>query len=51
MPARHGRSLIRRSGLDARYGEEICAGINLKGSQSATAEEIRDFGKGQIAHD
>jgi fatty-acyl-CoA synthase len=35
---------------DPRYGEEICAWIKLKGDQSATAEEIREFCKGQIAH-
>jgi fatty-acyl-CoA synthase len=35
---------------DPRYGEEICAWIKLRDGQSATAEEIRDFCKGQIAH-
>jgi fatty-acyl-CoA synthase len=35
---------------DPRYGEEICAWIKLKVGQSATAEEIREFCKGQIAH-
>jgi fatty-acyl-CoA synthase len=35
---------------DPRYGEEICAWIKLKGDQTATAEEIREFCKGQIAH-
>jgi fatty-acyl-CoA synthase len=35
---------------DPRYGEEICAWIKLKAGQSATAEEIREFCKGQIAH-
>jgi fatty-acyl-CoA synthase len=35
---------------DARYGEEICAWIKLHEGRSATAEEIRDFCKGQIAH-
>jgi fatty-acyl-CoA synthase len=35
---------------DPRYGEEICAWIKLKGGQSATPEEIREFCKGQIAH-
>jgi len=35
---------------DPRYGEEICAWIKLKSGQSATAEEIREFCKGQIAH-
>jgi fatty-acyl-CoA synthase len=35
---------------DPRYGEEICAWIKLKDGQGATAEEIRAFCKGQIAH-
>ena len=35
---------------DAKYGEEICAWIKLHAGQSATAEEIREFCKGQIAH-
>ncbi len=35
---------------DQKYGEEICAWIKLREGQSATAEEIKDFCKGQIAH-
>jgi len=35
---------------DVKYGEEICAWVKLREGQSATAEEIRDFCKGQIAH-
>jgi fatty-acyl-CoA synthase len=35
---------------DAKYGEELCAWIVLKSGQSATADEVRDFCKGQIAH-
>jgi fatty-acyl-CoA synthase len=35
---------------DPRYGEEICAWIKLHNGQTATAEEIREFCKGQIAH-
>ena len=35
---------------DAKYGEELCAWIVLKAGQSATAENIRDFCKGKIAH-
>jgi len=35
---------------DVKYGEEICAWIKLRDGQQATAEEIRDFCKGQIAH-
>ncbi|MCW5748277.1 MAG: AMP-binding protein [Alphaproteobacteria bacterium] len=35
---------------DPRYGEEICAWVKLRDGQTATADEIRDFCKGQIAH-
>jgi fatty-acyl-CoA synthase len=35
---------------DPKYGEEVCAWIKLHAGQSATAEEIREFCKGQIAH-
>jgi fatty-acyl-CoA synthase len=35
---------------DTKYGEELCAWIILKAGQSATAENIRDFCKGKIAH-
>ena len=35
---------------DARYGEEICAWIKLHQGSTATAEEIREFCKGEIAH-
>ncbi|MBL6617286.1 MAG: AMP-binding protein [Reyranella sp.] len=35
---------------DPRYGEEICAWIKLHQGSSATAEEIREFCKGEIAH-
>ncbi|MEJ1161089.1 AMP-binding protein [Prosthecomicrobium sp. N25] len=35
---------------DARYGEELCCWIVTRPGQSATAEEIRDFCRGQIAH-
>jgi fatty-acyl-CoA synthase len=35
---------------DQKYGEEICAWVKLREGQSATAEEIREFCKGQIAH-
>ncbi len=35
---------------DAKYGEEVCAWIVLKPGQEATAEEIRDFCRDQIAH-
>jgi fatty-acyl-CoA synthase len=35
---------------DERYGEEVCAWIVLKPGESATADEIRAFCQGQIAH-
>jgi fatty-acyl-CoA synthase len=35
---------------DPRYGEELCAWIKLRDGESATAEEIRAFCQGQIAH-
>ena len=35
---------------DPRYGEAVCAFIVLKAGQSASAEEIRAFCAGQIAH-
>ncbi len=35
---------------DQKYGEEVCAWIKLRGGETATAEEIREFCKGQIAH-
>ncbi len=35
---------------DQKYGEEVCAWIKLRDGQTATAEEIREFCKGQIAH-
>ncbi len=35
---------------DSKYGEELCAWIILKSGQSATADEIRAFCKGSIAH-
>lgn len=35
---------------DPRYGEEICAWIKLHQGSTATAEEIREFCKGEIAH-
>ena len=35
---------------DKRYGEELCAWIITKPGQMVTADEIRDFCKGQIAH-
>jgi fatty-acyl-CoA synthase len=35
---------------DAKYGEELCAWIRLRDGQQATADEIREFCRGQIAH-
>ncbi|MDN8613148.1 AMP-binding protein [Variovorax ginsengisoli] len=35
---------------DKKYGEELCAWIIAKPGQSVTADEVRDFCKGQIAH-
>jgi fatty-acyl-CoA synthase len=35
---------------DDKYGEELCAWIQLKDGQTAVAEEIQAFCKGQIAH-
>ncbi len=35
---------------DLTFGEEVMAWIMLKQGQSATAEEIRDFCRGKIAH-
>jgi fatty-acyl-CoA synthase len=35
---------------DKKYGEELCAWIIARPGQSLSADEIRDFCKGQIAH-
>jgi fatty-acyl-CoA synthase len=35
---------------DPKYGEELCAWILLRNGQTATADEIREFCRGQIAH-
>jgi fatty-acyl-CoA synthase len=35
---------------DPRYGEELCAWVRLRDGENATAEEIRAFCQGQIAH-
>ncbi|XP_042361530.1 medium-chain acyl-CoA ligase ACSF2, mitochondrial-like [Plectropomus leopardus] len=35
---------------DERLGEQVCACIRLRGGQMSSAEEIRDFCKGQISH-
>jgi fatty-acyl-CoA synthase len=35
---------------DPKYGEEVCAWIKLREGQQATADEIRAYCKGKIAH-
>jgi fatty-acyl-CoA synthase len=35
---------------DERFGEEVCAWIQLKAGQQATEAEVRDFCKDRIAH-
>jgi fatty-acyl-CoA synthase len=35
---------------DGKFGEEVCAWIQLKPGTSSTAEEIREFCQNQIAH-
>jgi fatty-acyl-CoA synthase len=35
---------------DSKYGEEVCAWIVLRPGEDATAEEIQEFCRGQIAH-
>jgi fatty-acyl-CoA synthase len=35
---------------DERFGEELCAWIRLRSGFTATAEEIREFCRGQISH-
>jgi fatty-acyl-CoA synthase len=35
---------------DPKYGEEVCAWVKLREGQEATAEEIRAYCKGKIAH-
>jgi len=35
---------------DRKYGEELCAWVKLKAGEEASAEEIRQFCEGQIAH-
>src|SRR6202046_2975322 len=37
-------------GPDPRYGEELCAWVKLKPGVQASAEEMTDFCRGQIAH-
>lgn len=35
---------------DTRYGEELCAWIRVRSGEQLTAEEVRAFCEGQIAH-
>jgi fatty-acyl-CoA synthase len=35
---------------DARYGEELCAWIRVRSGETLTADEVRGFCHGQIAH-
>ena len=35
---------------DHRFGEELCAWIKVRGGESLTADEVRDFCRDQIAH-
>ena len=35
---------------DAKYGEEVCAWVRLRPGAAASAEDLRAFCKGQIAH-
>ncbi|WP_371135759.1 AMP-binding protein [Bradyrhizobium sp.] len=35
---------------DARYGEELCAWIRVRPGETLTADEVRAFCQGQIAH-
>jgi fatty-acyl-CoA synthase len=35
---------------DERYGEELCAWIRVRAGEALTAEEVRAFCQGQIAH-
>ncbi|WP_244645827.1 AMP-binding protein [Bradyrhizobium campsiandrae] len=35
---------------DTRYGEELCAWIRVRSGETLTAEEVRTFCDGQIAH-
>ena len=35
---------------DAKYGEEVCAWIQLKPGAATTEQAVRDFCLGQIAH-
>jgi fatty-acyl-CoA synthase len=34
---------------DVKYGEELCAWIRLRDGETATADELRDYCRGQIA--
>ena len=50
----HGHAKVQAAQVcgvpDARYGEEVCAWIQLRAGATATEEEIRDFCRERIAH-
>jgi len=35
---------------DARYGEELCAWVKLRGGEAMSADDVQAFCRGQIAH-
>jgi len=35
---------------DVKYGEELCAWVKVKGGESLTEDEVKEFCKGKIAH-
>jgi fatty-acyl-CoA synthase len=35
---------------DPKYGEELCAWVRIREGETLTAEEVRGFCDGQIAH-
>jgi fatty-acyl-CoA synthase len=49
---RHGKvQAVQVCGVpDVKFGEEVCAWIQLKPGTSSTEEEVREFCKDQIAH-
>jgi fatty-acyl-CoA synthase len=36
--------------VDDKYGEELCAWVKLREGETMTAEDVREFCRGQIAH-
>jgi fatty-acyl-CoA synthase len=35
---------------DAKYGEELCAWVRVRGGHTLTADELREYCAGKIAH-